>query len=99
LLKLSFNGHPLHYNKKQGWHYLVDGEVTPLEFVARKKTVHVLSKRALKFFDGGQLCSINSELTLALCNGRDARKLNEELLPWPNQHFKPQRLRLQMMHG
>lgn len=70
LLSLSFNGHPLHYNTKQRWYYLLDDQITPLELIAGKKTLHILSRYALKLFKGGQMCSVDPELTLALCGGQ-----------------------------
>ena len=80
LLKLSFNGHPLHYNTKQRWHYFLDGQVTPLELIAGKKTLRLLSKYAPKRFKDGALCSIDPEFALALCDGQRSEETHQRLI-------------------
>ncbi|KAF8895021.1 gamma DNA-directed DNA polymerase [Gymnopilus junonius] len=83
LLKLSFEGFPLRYDRTEGWHYIVNNNLVPLSIRKGSKTRLILSKATIKLFETGQLSSVDHDLALAVCNGSDDTNLHKQsLLDW-----------------
>lgn len=58
----------------------MDGQVTSLELLAGKKTLRILSRYAPKLFKSGQLCSVDPELALALCDGQRSEATQQRII-------------------
>ncbi|KAH8830248.1 hypothetical protein DL96DRAFT_1668176 [Flagelloscypha sp. PMI_526] len=70
LLELSFEGHPMAYNSKEKWHYLVDGEIHRLQSANGRKIGSILSKKhALPLLQNGQMTSRDLSLAIRLAQG------------------------------
>jgi DNA polymerase gamma 1 len=66
LLQVSYDSHPVHHSKEDGWHYLVDGQKQCWKTV---RAVNVFNKQTAKYFEAGRMSSVNKKLALALCAG------------------------------
>jgi DNA polymerase gamma 1 len=70
LLRLSYDGHPLQYNYKDYWHFLVQDEVTRIASSRDTKTTQILtSKHALAHLQGGTMGSCDVQLANDISRG------------------------------
>ncbi|EIM89192.1 uncharacterized protein STEHIDRAFT_154872 [Stereum hirsutum FP-91666 SS1] len=72
LLKLSFDGHPVQYTTTDGWHYVVNGEVS--RFGKAGKSRGLLTKTNFSHFESGRLVSDDDELTALARDVADGQK-------------------------
>lgn len=84
LLRLSFEGLPLRYDRTEGWHCIVNDNLVPLTIRKGSKTRLILSKAALKLFKTGKLSSVDSELAVALCDSSGDTDLHEQVVTIAN---------------
>ncbi|TFK38611.1 DNA polymerase family A-domain-containing protein [Crucibulum laeve] len=63
VLRLSYDGHPLRYHYKEGWHYLKDDQISYMDTNGGKKAFQILNKKhALQSLQDGKLTSVDDEL-------------------------------------
>ena len=58
----------------------MDDQVAPLELIAGKKTLHILSRYAPKLFKSGKLCSVDLEFALELCEGQRCEATRQKII-------------------
>ncbi|KAF7356771.1 POLAc domain-containing protein [Mycena venus] len=72
LLQLSYDGHPIRFNRQYQWHYLspVDQSPTRFDTAGRINTTNVLcAKHALKLFTNGKMTCRDVELATRISRG------------------------------
>ncbi|TBU23909.1 gamma DNA-directed DNA polymerase [Dichomitus squalens] len=80
LLRLSYDGYPLQWSSKDGWHYLMGGEVIRLS-AGSGKVVSILGpSHGLPALAAGKLQSIDRELAKNICKGWRTDDVKDGLL-------------------
>ncbi|KAF9480454.1 hypothetical protein BDN70DRAFT_856879 [Pholiota conissans] len=89
LLKISYNGIPLHFSVKDSWHYFIDTQMVPLSLRGKgQKTATLFAKYSAKHFSSGLLSSTNNELALDLCHGRKEERERSLVIELANSALK-----------
>ncbi|KAI0821816.1 gamma DNA-directed DNA polymerase [Trametes gibbosa] len=71
LLQLSYDGHPIQYSSKLGWHYVLNEEVQVLPTSGGKKVVSILGpSHGVPGMKSGRLVAAEPDLAIALCTGQ-----------------------------
>ncbi|TEB14046.1 gamma DNA-directed DNA polymerase [Coprinellus micaceus] len=81
LLRLSFDGHPLLYDKEERWHYIEDGRVCRVPTANGKRVTTIMSKKHVaKALDAGRLSSVDSRLVAAIVQGDRSDGVRDQIL-------------------
>ncbi|KAF8893833.1 DNA polymerase family A-domain-containing protein [Infundibulicybe gibba] len=81
LLRLSYDGRVLHYNYKERWHFMLDGEVTRIDSAAGKKTTQILCPRhALVYLRNQRMGSCDMDLAIDISKGDKGDNVRDRLL-------------------
>lgn len=81
LLRLSYEGHPLQYNYKERWHFLVQDEITRIATSGGKKTTQILSSRhSLVHFQSGKMDSCDVQLAKDISKGEKGENVQCRVL-------------------
>lgn len=81
LLKLSYEGHPLQYNYKEGWHFILQGEITRIASSGGKKTMKILTSRhALPHLQSGKIDSSDVQLARDISRGEKGEDVQRRVL-------------------
>ncbi|OJT07668.1 DNA polymerase gamma, mitochondrial [Trametes pubescens] len=81
LLQLNYDGHPMRYSVKLGWHYVVDGEPHTLSTSGGKKVISVLGTvHGIPGIESGRLSATNTDLAMAICKGDYSLTVRQSVL-------------------
>ncbi|KAF7800115.1 hypothetical protein EIP86_011360 [Pleurotus ostreatoroseus] len=81
LLRVSYDGHPLIYDVKHGWHYVVDGIVTLLPTASTTKVLTILGpSHGLPAVKSGQLSADDMELATDIVSGETSSAVEDRIL-------------------
>ncbi|KAF8656404.1 hypothetical protein AX16_002549 [Volvariella volvacea WC 439] len=80
ILRLSYEGHPLQYDYKNQWHYLIDGVVHRLKTALEKQATQILCPRhALTLLQDGTMTSHDMKLAMDLSRLRRPADVEERV--------------------
>ncbi|KAJ2931197.1 hypothetical protein H1R20_g5903, partial [Candolleomyces eurysporus] len=81
LLRLSFDGNPLQYDREDRWHYIQDDAVCMLPTAGSKRVGQILSKKhVIKAVDAGRMSSIDVSLLLGIAQGDRSDEIRGRIL-------------------
>ncbi|PPQ82163.1 hypothetical protein CVT24_012553 [Panaeolus cyanescens] len=84
LLQMSYDGYPLIFNTRAGWHYVANGCLNPLSLTKGKKTGRIFTKSLVKHLKTSAITSPHLETVSKLCAGEQTNTVRDYILKAAN---------------